>query len=278
MVNNELKRSIKNFWSFVDAHRCDKENQTHTILKAGGGKYCFEGTDYQCFMKLYVDVVKSDADIDLHFVERLNDHKVSFLFIDVDYDHKGGKRLYTDEHIQQIIENTNTFLCENFNVTNYHLQSFVTEKPKPSKRNDSNYKDGFHIYYPNLPLEAKYRYYVMDYLRNLMIDNELLEGIDYKNPVDKIFDMSIISGNGILMIGSKKEGGNPYKLTHVYDANLNNLDIDEYDDEELIYALSNRRYDVDGSIEPIDDDEVIEKIDIIDKQYNGGIKKENYKR
>ncbi len=177
MPDIEIGSLIKSFRSFVNSHRCDKERMTHTtLIKGAGGKYCFEGKDYQDFMRLYVEIVKSNANIDLHFVERPNSNKVTFLFIDVDYDHKGKNRLYTTNHITQIIEKTNTFIRENFNVTNYHLLTVVTEKPESTKRaNHPNmYKDGFHIYYPNLPMEEKHRYYVIDYLSSLMTGYELL--------------------------------------------------------------------------------------------------------
>lgn len=280
MSKTEIGSLVKSFRNFVESHKCDKERMTHTtLIKGEGGKYCFEGKDYQDFMERYVEIVKADANIDLHFVERPNNNKVTFLFIDVDYDHKGKNRIYTDEHITQIIEKTNTFIRENFNVTNYQLSSFVTEKPEPTKRTNAPnmYKDGFHIYYPNLPMEEQHRYYVIDYLSSLMIEDELLEGIAYKNDADKIFDMSIIKSNGILMIGSKKQGGHPYKLTHVYDADLNDLGIDGYDDEELIYTLSNQRYDAEASIQPYDDEEILAKIEEVNKQYDGGNKKKKTK-
>lgn len=280
MVKTEIGSLIKSFRTFVEDHRCDKEHMTHTtLINGGGGKYCFEGKDYQEFMEKYVQIVKADANIDLHFVERPNNNKVTFLFIDVDYDHKGKNRLYTEETFTQIIEKTNDFIRENFNVTNYQLSSFVTEKPEPTRRtnNPNMYKDGFHIYYPNLPLEEKHRYYILDYLSGLMVEGELLEGIEYKNDADKIFDMSIIKSNGILMIGSKKQGGHPYELTHIYDAELNDLGTEDYDDEELIYTLSNQRYDAEASVESRDEEEILKKIEEIAKQYNGGNKKKTKK-
>lgn len=275
----EVGSLVKRFRDFVDSKRTDsREDTTHTILKKGGGKFCFVGEDYQKFMKDYAKIIKSGVEYDLHFVERCNKHGVTYLFIDVDYDHKKSKRLYNDDHIKQIIEKTNEFLKENFDVTDHNLTTFVTEKPEPTKRSgdDNMYKDGFHIYYPHLPMEEKYRYYVIDYLVNLMVKDEFLDGIAYKNNSDKIFDTSIIKSNGILMIGSKKEGGHPYELTHVYDQDLEDLPMDEYDSDELIYLLSNQRYDADASIEAMDDD-VREKIDDIAGQYDGGNTKKKEK-
>ena len=277
-MNTSTVSIVKDFRDFVELHKCEKERMTHTtIIKGNGGKYCFEGKDYQEFMEKYVAIVKANANIDLHFVERVNVNNVTFLFIDVDYDHDGKDRLYKESDIKQIIEKINTFIREKFLITKCQLTSFVTEKPEPTKRTNivDQFKDGFHIMYPFLPMEEKHRYYVIDHLITLMKQDVFLKDVPYKNNAENIFDMSIVKSNGILMIGSKKQGGQPYKLTNVYDTELNSLDIDDYDAEELIYTLSNQRYDVDAKVLSRDDDDIITDIEKVNKQYDGGNKKKN---
>lgn len=278
MEHNNPSIYIKEFRDFINTHRCKQgDNITHTSLD--GGKYCFEGIDYQHFMKHYIKVVRECPDYDLHFVERPNSHGVSPFLVDVDFDHKDAKRLYDDEHIKEIIKKINNFLREKFQVSEEQLTSFVTEKPKPTKRinkiNSDDYKDGFHIYYPDLPLDEKSRYYVTDYLIGLMKNKEFLEDVLYTSNPDNIFDTSIIKNNGILMMGSKKKGGYPYTLTNVYNSNLKSMNKDEYDEEELIYTLSNQRYDEHASVEPIDSPEIMKEIDTVNSNYNGGNKKKD---
>jgi P4 family phage/plasmid primase-like protien len=162
------------------------------------------------------------------------------------------------------------------------LRSFVTEKSKPTKRSNKNdiYKDGLHIYYPYLPMNEKYRYYVMDSLTQLMINKELLIGIKYLNNPETIFDTSIIKNNGILMVGSKKEGGTPYKLTNVYDMYLNKMNTDEYDTEELVYLFSNQRYDIEASVNIKEKSNNTTENDInsVYEKYNGGNKRKKDKK
>ncbi len=277
MNKNDTTDIIKAFKTFINAHKCENKNEiTHTTYS--GGRYSFEDLEYQEFMDKYIQVLKTGPKIDLTFIERPNRNGVTFLFIDIDYDHKGMKRLYNEDHIKQIIQTTNEFIKENFNVTRNQLTTFVTEKPKPCSRDKENkmYKDGFHIYYPYLAMKEKYRYYTIDYLIELMKEDKFLDGIAYKNNREKIVDSSIIKSNGITMIGSKKTSGEPYTLTHVYNSNLDEQDVEDYDNEELIYILSNQKYDIDASIEPKDvngEDEIVYKIEDIYKQYNGGNKK-----
>lgn len=272
-----IKDLIKDFQTFTNAHKCDRDSMTHTtLIKGQGARYCFTEENYQTFMKKYVDMIKADEEIDLFFVERPSSHGVSFLFIDVDFDQQKSKRTYEEEHITQIIQETNDFIRNHFEVTEKQLTTIVTEKPHPSVRDITKknmYKDGFHIYYPFLPMKEDFRYFTIDHLSETMIKGVFLEGIDYKNNASTIFDTSIIKSNGILMIGSRKQGGYPYQLTHVYDANLNELPKDEYDTEELVYLLSNQRYDPDGSVEPINNPQILHKINEISRQYNGGNKK-----
>ena len=275
LSNTEQELLIKTFNEFLDSNRGTKENMTHTCMgKNGWGKYCFEKEIFQEFMRLYSKIIMTGINYDLHFVERPNKNKVSLLFIDIDFDHKNSDRLYVEEHITKIIKKTNKFLKNNFKISNHQLTSFVTEKPEPTKRlNTSNsYKDGFHIYYPDIPMHEKYRFYVLDHLSDLMINDKLLNGITYINDPKKIFDMSIVKSNGILMIGSKKQGCMPYKLTHVYDYYINDLGYEAYDNEELIYTLSNQQYDEEASVLP-ENEEITNDIEKVYNKYNG-IKKD----
>ena len=284
--NDDIDSILKDFRNFVINHKYtgdDSSMVTHTIMKKGGGSYRFEGLDYQMFLKkytqiikLYPEIIKEYEDYILQYVEKPN--PVTFLFIDIDYDHKGKKRLYNIDHVKQIIEKANEFIKENFIVNDYELTAFITEKISPTDRDKDNlYKDGFHIYYPYLPLATEYRYYILDYLSSLMVNDELLEGIPYKNNSDTIFDMRIIKSNGILMIGSQKEKSSPYNLTHIYDHNLEDLDTKAYDIEDLIYTLSNRQYDEDSSVLPCNNKTIINNIKIINDQYGGGNKKKKIK-
>lgn len=277
-MDNENSSLIKDFIKFIELHKCEKGKMTHTAMGTRGGKFCFSGKNYHDFLDKYIKLVKSKAKIDLHFVERPSNHGVTYLLLDVDYDHIGEKRVYTNDHIKKIINKTNQFITENFDVTQHQLTTFLTEKPCPTKRdNKTMYKDGFHIYYPYLPMKTEFRYFVLDHLKSLMMNNELLENIEYKNDASSIFDTSVIKSNGILMIGSKKKNNYPYELTHVYDSELKLNEIDEFDEEELVYLLSNQKYDEFASIELIDP-KIQKDIDKICEKYTSGNtcnKKEN---
>jgi P4 family phage/plasmid primase-like protien len=273
--NNDIKTLLKTFDKFTKEHRSNDNNRiTHTTYV--GGKYTIEGKDYDEFMNLYGSMLDSDHDVELYFIEKPSKHGVSMLLIDVDFDQNSSKRKYTDEHIKDIIISTNNFLIEHFDIDERMLKTYVTQKEKPTQRNEEEYKDGFHIYYPELPMEEKYRIYVMDFLISSMIDKEFLKGIKYTSDEKNIFDMSIIRSNGMTMIGSKKPNGQPYMLTHIYDEDCNDLynqeNMYEFDNmSELAYILSNQRHDADSTINA--KIEYLDDINTLYAQYDYGAKK-----
>ena len=262
---------IKSFNCFINKHKCGKDGITHTTYN--GGRYCFSGKNYEKFIKKYVEMVTFNNK--LHFIERPNKNGVTYLFIDVDIDHKGGERLYKQNNIKKIIKMTNNILNNIFNITNNQLTTIVTEKSKPSNKNGDIYKDGFHIYYPYLPLEEKYRYYITDCLINKVVAKKLMKNIPYINDAKKIIDTTIIRSNGITMIGSKKIGGQEYDLTHIYNSDVNDVNVDGYDKEELIYLLSNQRFDMEATVEAKSDSKLHLDIDKTYAEYNKGNVKNN---
>ena len=267
---------LADFNDYVNKHRTSGDKITHTIMsKFNGGKFNFEGSDYSVFLEKYINILNNCENINLHFVEKPNG--ITYLFVDIDYDHENSKRQYLLKDIKQIINSINNIIRENFIVKEHQLKSFIMEKNEPTKRSNNNlYKDGFHIHYPNLPMHEKYRYFVLHKLSELIKNRELLKNIDYKNDVETIVDMSIIKNNGMLMVGSCKDGLEPYKLTQVLTMRLVNEDIDIYDYEELVYLFSNQKYDNESSIDIVGYDDTIEtEINKIYQEYNGGNKRKN---
>jgi hypothetical protein len=65
------------------------------------------------------------------------------------------------ESITKIINIFHEIMIDVFKIDEDQLQAFVYEKDIPSaekKQNETLYKDGFHIYWPYIPLLVEYRY------------------------------------------------------------------------------------------------------------------------
>ena len=256
---------IKNFNEYIKLHECPEIESTHNTLNKS---YKFIDADTQTFMEKYIDVIESNPDIELNFMEKSNEHCVSLLTVVIKIETLKDWRQYTTEDIEKIIEATNDFINDTFDVTEEQLKTIVLEKDRPTIKTGNTYIDGFKIYYPYLPLKKEYRYYVLNHLISLMnIDNDaFLYGVKRSN--NDIFDISVIKKNGLIMYGSTEYGG-VYNATLTYNAYMNKND-NTYSFEDLVHLLSNQQYDEDASYELIDSDlqnNVQEVYDTMNEKY-----------
>jgi len=167
------------------------------------------------------------------------------LIIDIDYKTDCNKRYYTEKHIKYIIEQLFTNFKKYLNIENCNLVAYITEKPTPTYESKKNvYKDGFHIFI-DIPLCVEKRKFFFDLIKN----DDIFDDIPYnKNYTTKIFDDSVLISNGMIMYGSHKydkdtkETLPSYKLTHVYNHNMDKITISEYDNKDLVSLFSLRTY------------------------------------
>lgn len=249
-----LDPDAEEFIKFMLAHIIKKGDKTKTIThtlmgplhpsRPYRGAYNIEGLDYEVFMKLYKKAVNV---MDMHIVERPTE--VGPIVIDIDFKtHKKHKdRQYLDEHIECVVKKYTNLFKKYLDINVNDLKAFVFEKPSPTwEENKSDWKDGFHIYYPDVPLSVKKRYFFFDKVKKEIIEEDSFSDIPFINTYKDILDSSVISSNGMLMFGSHKENREPYSLTKVYDHNFEIEKTDLYEDDEddydLISHFSLRRY------------------------------------
>lgn len=267
--------SLAEYNDLLSSHRIPSEDKsteiTHTLMGGVRGKYNISGRAYERFVTLYEKVYMH---VNQYVVERPT--KTSFLFIDVDWHHKNGydSRQYTIKHIKKIIKEVNDILLSNFEIQKYQLKAFVHEKNEPTceiknykgKSQTKTYKDGFHIFYPDVPLSFEHRYFVIDKLSEISKLKNVFKGIKYSNSYDKIFDTSIVMANGILMYGSCKEGRAPYFVTKIFDYDLKEQPLEEYEHHELLHMMLNRRY-LDDDNFPLKNNLDDEEMEDIEERY-----------
>jgi len=268
MTNNNVK-NYNDIDTFLNGHFVPKEFEprssiTHTSMGGRGGSFVIPDDVYPVFLKLYKGACKNGKR--MHLVERPTE--TNFLFVDVDMHFSDKGRLYTNDDIMQVIEKTNHILRGFFDLTESELCAYVHEKETPTC-NKKYYKDGFHVFYPNLALSSDMRFAVLHKLKNCVINKTLFGNMPFTNKPDDVIDDRVVKANGILMYGSVKEE-NPigYKVTKIYDNNLNNVfDINDENDnmdahiENMIEAMSNRRFN-DNDYIPLRSD--LDEIDMDD--------------
>uniref|UniRef100_A0A6C0ECP6 SF3 helicase domain-containing protein n=1 Tax=viral metagenome TaxID=1070528 RepID=A0A6C0ECP6_9ZZZZ len=255
-MSNIKQRASEELNKFLQSKRLPKGSEdviTHTLMGGALGSYKILGKDYEKFIDLYKNAVVSGYE-DLYIVEKHRDKKVSPLVIDIDLDlpKECKTRVYKNKHIKDLIAKYNTLIQEHFDVDKADLITMVFEKdkPTPSDKQAGGYKDGFHIYYPYLPLDKKKAFWIYDKMLGILENTDHFSDLPVLNEISKILDDSIIERNGILMYGSHKKGRKPYFLSHVYTDKFHELyDPEDYNDENIIDLTSLRMCNDDGSIQ-----------------------------
>lgn len=252
------------FVNFMNAHRLSKKDppkiETHTLMGPlhkelcnYAGRFKIVGPDYEKFIELYAHAVHT---MDMYLVERPCKKAVPVV-IDVDFitDKKyKNDRQYLDKHIKGVVKVYNKLFEQYLNISTQDIKAFVFEKPTPTyeeKVSGSRCKDGFHIIYPEVPLNTKKRFFFYHKAKEQIIKNKLFSDIPFKNSYDEILDISVVNANGILMYGSKKpeKGREPYALTKIYNYDLTPDSTDDYDDDVLISYLSLQQYSEEDDIQ-----------------------------
>ena len=124
------------------------------------------------------------------------------------------------------------------------FEIYVLLKDDIVEDDNNNYiKDGIHIH-----ICLKTKHTNQEILRKYVLkkmDEEVLDDINYINDIEDIFDKSITSGNtGWCLLGSKKPGGEAYKVKYKYEITIEEDDYDidrkpiEVDSLKLLKKLS----------------------------------------
>ena len=267
------------FIKFLNEHRYKKDSNmvmTHTGMGINKGSYSFVNKDYTKFIKLYKMMVETEQEVNM--VER--SREVSPLIIDVDFNTENNERYYTSKHVKEIIRRYNFVVNKYIKLdTPARLMSYVFEKDEPTEKDTSKtiYKDGFHVYYPNLNLSTDLRYFIYHLAtESIKDDTTFMKDIPYINSLDEIFDASVIKNNGMMMHGSNKPNRKPYILTKAYDNELNKMNIKGLTQSDIIDLTALRQWEDDESLKYksiVDKTEVKSMIEDINLLYCGGNKK-----
>lgn len=232
------------FFGLLKSYEVGKDCEyTHVCFGPPFGRYNIQNNTE--FMELYKQMAALHPDV-LHLNEK--QQNVGPLLIDLDFrfDHTHDKRQYNLTHIKMVVEVMTGFIKTYLPDTGGQMhEAFVLEKDKPTYDPKTNtYKDGFHVQYPNLPIDKYTRYVFTMLLRLYFKDTKSLNSIPFTNTIDDIIDEAVIYKNGWMMYMSRKhECDYRYIVTYLFDSNMNELKTDHLPTSELSYILSIRGYD-----------------------------------
>jgi P4 family phage/plasmid primase-like protien len=232
--------STPDLYQFLSQYKATKEEgYTHTSIGRPAGSY-------------NIPVDKKDELIDclyetifvrkvaVHLTEKPPQETIIKADLDFKYQLEDSSRKYTIDQIKSIVDLYHKAIRHFLDVSDEELKAFVFERDAPYK-DKGNSKDGVHIMYPYLICDTKIQHLIRDHV--LQNCQTILSQLGCKNNFDDIVDKAVVSTNNWLMYGCSKMGPKPYKLTHIFDQEFNDLNIKKYDNKTLLKLLSIRDHD-----------------------------------
>jgi len=246
---NKLKEYV---YTFLDKHRFSddsKEQPTHLSYGIFQGKFVLDKNDRKEFMGHYTRAIDGGVD-DMSILERPKDFAPIIIDVDLELptEEYNGGRLYDLNMIERVISYYIEYIIKYLDIKKDKIRICVFEKQKPQEK-ETIYKDGFHIIFPEICLDAKVRHLLRYNVVKRCENDNIFENLS--NSPDKIIDKAVVSTNAWFLYGSKKPNGQLYKLSKIYDMDLNciydkeiKIDIEtgeeaaQYDIETLINYFS----------------------------------------
>lgn len=212
----------RNMDEFITRYRVEKGCEfTHTSLGTPRGSFYVPSDALDDFYDLYTTALEEGRDM---YVTEKPRH-IGPLTIDLDFRFNVTdgpiKRQYS---LADIVEVTKIYTravsmylqalspTTGSNVSAIAIDAYIMEKPGPTLAG-TLVKDGVHILFPNVITRASIKHLIRDYV--LTEIGPVLERIGVSNSIVDVVDEAVIQKNNWLMYGSKKVGGEPYKVTHI---------------------------------------------------------------
>lgn len=232
-------------YQFLLQYKVGKGEQfTHTLIGRPGGSFNVPVKEKEKLFKLLHQTV-FEKKVPFYLTEKPPQHTMIKVDLDFKFQLEESKRKYTLDNIQDIVELYHKAIRNYLDVSDDQLKAFVFERKAPYK-DRGNTKDGVHIMYPNIICDTDIQHLIRDHV--LLYCEPILSKIGCKNNYDDIVDKAVVSTNNWLMYGCSKPQSKPYKLSHIFDHEFNDLNIRKYNDLDLIKLLSIRDHDEAKSI------------------------------
>ena len=228
-------------YQFLGQYKVEKgEEYTHTSMGRPVGSFNIPIEVKDKLIDLLHDTIFNKK-IAVHLTEKPPQETIVKVDLDFKYQLEENERKYNIDHIKSMVDLYHKAICHYLDVSNEQLKAFVFERDAPYK-DRGNTKDGIHIMYPYIICDTQIQHLIREHV--LLNCQPILSQLGCKNSnYDDIVDKSIVSVNNWLMYGCSKPTAKPYKLTHIYDYEYNDLNTKKYNEKQLIKLLSIRDHE-----------------------------------
>jgi P4 family phage/plasmid primase-like protien len=240
----DKNKSVREFYDFLEQHRVTKVTGkpsvfTHTSLGNPLGSFYISDDDKNTFIRLYKRILRTGL-CKVHLTEKHFAQGPIVIDIDIKYKNDSNERIYIFEDVLNVINSYNKYIKEFIDINDDDLNAYLIEKDKPTHINENNYKDGFHIMYPNICTKPILQHLLRENVLGDFKKKKYFENLNLTNTLEDVFDKAVIEKNNWMMYGSCKPDCYTYKLTKIIDINgvECECDVDDY----LIDDLSIQKF------------------------------------
>jgi P4 family phage/plasmid primase-like protien len=224
--------NVMNFHEFISKYSLNNTNHvTYTSLVTPKRRFSFKREHQNEFMNLYCEQIESD-----NKTLGITEIPIGKLPIIIDIDLKvasdnlkGRTKLYSIQNVLNFVNIVFDVLKKiAVNVDDNVLWCVLLEKPGYYNQQQTKFKNGFHLHFPNFIIE-RYVYHRILYPRILealkkedcFADIFNYDGLTQNYTYEEIFDPACFR-NPWLLYGSRKEiGADAYQISSIIDSKLN---------------------------------------------------------
>lgn len=228
---------------------------THVSLIRPKGKFQFNRQTLEDFWEAYCNFIQSNEDAMVGIAEKPQQYLPILVDVDLRIRDEGddiGEGLYTEEQLQTIVETYQSTLRQIVDgCTDDDLVCAVLEKKmyQQTKNEIVYFKHGFHLHFPYIFLnKIDQEVQLIPRVQQTLKDMKLFANLgveDSGNVIDKV-----CCKVPWLLYGSRKtEENHPYKLTKIYDANLNKISLEKAFKHYKIFDHKEQEIAIRGKIE-----------------------------
>jgi P4 family phage/plasmid primase-like protien len=263
----KLKDKVENF--LKERKVGSNGNIKYTHISMGDyfkGKYFIEKDNMKEFLEIYGEAVQYG--IHFHIAEKQKDYAPIIIDIDlkqVTEKYVDGERLYDESMVLNVINTFRQIIDQYLDLSPSEKLVALFEKPQPTIT-ATTVKDGFHLIFYNICAHYELRHVIRHHVVNTLEDTDLFS--NFCNKTNDIIDKAVVSTNSWLMYGSKKQDGQLYTLTKIYNSKNHETDISELleDVPKLItmFSLQHKNWKEDNAnalLEDIDEEVIKEEFD-----------------
>jgi len=240
-----MEQYLKNF---VVQKATDEKPVTHTSMV--GGKWHIPKTELPKFYELVAGALLSDS-LKIPIVEKMNDIFPFVIDIDLKYKTKIEDRQYTDDTIEELIEELWSKITECIQIDDLKAKGTVLllekEKPYPCNKGDYLSKDGIHLIFPDLLIDKVAYKKIISLIQEDDVIKQIFTDTSENGPDNETRQILDSSFSSWQLYGCGKKGESPYLVTNIFqmsdDGFPDEAELDDfYSDTKNILEMASMCY------------------------------------